>query len=342
MDPIQRASNGQLVSARPVTQDQPNAPVFALLGPTASGKSAAAGLVAQQLPVEIISVDSAQVYVGMDIGTAKPSRAERAAIPHHLIDIIDPAQSYSAALFATQASQLIDTIRSRGKLPLIVGGTMLYAKALTQGLNNLPTADPAIRAHLDECADKVGWPQMHKRLAEKDPITAARLKPNDGQRIQRALEVLELTGKPMSYLLSGAKQPPNPSQTFQIVSLEPSEREKLHLRIHQRFHQMLDAGFIGEVEKLKEREDLHAGLPAIRSVGYRQLWDWLDKGARNDDREQAIAAGIAATRRLAKRQLTWLRSTPERTVIDCNNESALEEAANMIIRQASTRADSHE
>jgi len=297
---------------------QQHPPVVCLLGPTASGKTSAALALAADAPIEIISLDSALVYREMDIGTAKPSPAELAAVPHHLIDIIDPADSYSAAQFVTDAERLIVEIRARGNVPLIVGGTMLYYKALTQGLNDLPQADPAVRAELDQLAAERGWPALHAMLAGVDPVTAARLAPNDSQRIQRALEIHRLTGQPMSALL--ARQADERSfagaadARFRVIALEPSDRTVLHARIAQRFDAMLAAGFIDEVRHLRQREDLHPGLPSIRCVGYRQMWEYLDGECDYDTMRER---GIAATRQLCKRQITWLRSTPERVVVDC-------------------------
>jgi tRNA dimethylallyltransferase len=296
------------------THEKPQA--IAIMGPTASGKTAAALEIAAHIPSEIISVDSALVYRGMDIGTAKPSTAERASVPHHLIDIIDPSDCYSAMQFRHDALRLVEEIRVRGKLPLLVGGTMLYFKALRDGLDVLPQANEELRAQLDREAAIIGIPAMHARLAALDPDTAARLKPNDSQRIQRALEIIELTGQPMSQLLAKA---PKPDLPFDIVplSLEPSDRSVLHARIAARFDAMLDGtsgGLIEEVEALRSRGDLHLGLPSMRCVGYRQAWEYLD-GAY--DRKTLREKGIAATRQLAKRQLTWLRSMPERIVVDC-------------------------
>ena len=289
-------------------------PVIAIMGPTASGKTAAALEIARHIPCEIISVDSALVYRDMDIGTAKPSHEEQAAVPHHLIDIIDPAETYSAAQFREDALSLIQSIIERGKLPLLVGGTMLYFHALTKGLDNLPEANPTIRARLDEEAAQAGWPAMHARLAELDPETAERLKPNDSQRIQRALEIIQLTGKPVSALHSGKKKA---NLSFELIpfALEPSDRSKLHERIALRFDQMLENdALIEEVSRLRQRGDLHLGMPSMRCVGYRQTWQYLDG---DYDRKTLRDKGIAATRQLAKRQLTWLRAMPERIVIDC-------------------------
>lgn len=307
--------------------------VFAILGPTASGKTAAALTVARQYPVEIISVDSALVYRGMDVGTAKPSPAERAVAPHHLIDLIEPTDAYSAMQFRTDALRLIEEISTRGKLPLLVGGTMLYYKALADGLDALPPADLAIRAALDDEARRLGVPALHARLATLDPPTAARLKPNDTQRIQRALEIFTLTGKPMSAQLAGRKAAVLPFR-LQPISLEPADRSVLHARIAERFDAMLSAsgGLVGEVERLRARGDLHPALPSMRCVGYRQAWDYLDGKI---DRAALREQGIAATRQLAKRQLTWLRSMPERTIIDSN----LPNAANIVLQHVGQTLD---
>ena len=283
-----------------------------ILGPTASGKSAVALAIAREVPVEIVSVDSALVYRGMDIGTAKPSRAEREEVAHHLIDIIDPAQAYSAARFAQDAQRLIGEIRARGRLPLLVGGTMLYAKALIDGLHALPGANAAVRARLDEEAAREGWPALHARLARVDPATAARLAPGDAQRIQRALELYELTGEPMSRLLE-AGAAARSTERFVCIALEPSARAQLHALIDARLRAMLDAGFVDEVRGLRARGALHPGLPSVRCVGYRQIWEHLD--GRYDLRTTTDRA-IAATRQLAKRQLTWLRAMPNRLVFD--------------------------
>ena len=289
----------------------------AIMGPTASGKTAAALAIAERIPAEIISVDSALVYRGMDIGTAKPTREELAAVPHHLIDIIDPLDAYSVAQFRNDTLRLVDEIRARGKLPLLVGGTMLYYKGLADGLDDLPGADPAVRAALDEEAARLGWPAMHALLAGVDPATAARLAPNDSQRIQRALEIHALSGKPMSELLAQREKTELP---FELLSfaLEPSDRAVLHERIARRFDLMLADGpngnLITEVQALRQRGDLHLGLPSIRCVGYRQAWEYLDGSI---DYPTMRETGIVATRQLAKRQLTWLRAMPERVAIDC-------------------------
>jgi tRNA dimethylallyltransferase len=300
-------------------------PIVCLLGPTASGKTAAALALAQDTPLEIISVDSALVYREMDIGTAKPSAAELAAVPHHLIDIIDPRDAYSAAQFRDDTLRLVDEIAARGRRPLLVGGTMLYYKALTQGLSPLPSADPAVRARLDEDAARDGWPAMHARLARIDPVTAARLAPNDSQRIQRALEIHELTGKPMSQWLAEQAQAPQDAHphTFAPVALEPGDRSILHARIAERFQVMLAAGFVEEVERLRARGDLDPSLPSMRCVGYRQVWEYLDG---ETDYDTMRDKGIFATRQLCKRQLTWLRSMPERHVVDCTAPDAAQRA----------------
>lgn len=301
--------------------DRPDAPEWiGLAGPTASGKTALALRLAEAWPLEVVSVDSALVYRGMDIGTAKPSAAERAAVPHHLIDILDPAQAYSAAGFVADARRLIGEIRARGRLPLLVGGTMLYFKALVEGLDELPPADPAVRAALDAEAAALGWPALHARLAAADPATASRLPPQDAQRIQRALEVLALTGRPLSsFHTAGARRPP---ARHQLLSLEPAERGWLHARIDQRFAQMLAAGLLDEVHALRARGDLHAGLPSVRCVGYRQAWEALDQGLTGTALTRAVQErGAAATRQLAKRQLTWLRKMP-RDILPADDPAA--------------------
>ena len=301
---------------------QANKPLaVAIMGPTASGKTAAALAIARAIPAEIISVDSALVYRGMDIGTAKPDATELASAPHHLIDIIEPTDAYSVAQFRTDTLRLVAEINGRGKLALLVGGTMMYFKGLTDGLDDLPTADVALRAQIDADAALLGWPAMHERLRAVDPVTADRLAPNDAQRINRALEVTALAGRPMSELLSGRTRLVLP---FELLSfaLEPLERSVLHARIATRFDQMLGAsdegGIVAEVARLRARGDLHPNLPAMRCVGYRQTWDYLDGTI---DRAALRETGIIATRQLAKRQLTWLRAMPERVVIDCLSDN---------------------
>ncbi|PYD86036.1 tRNA (adenosine(37)-N6)-dimethylallyltransferase MiaA [Pseudomonas syringae pv. pisi] len=289
----------------------------AIMGPTASGKTAAALRIAQTRPVEIISVDSALVYREMDIGTAKPTPDELAAVPHHLIDILDPLEAYSVAQFRDDTIRLVGEITARGKLPLLVGGTMMYFKGLVDGLDDLPTADAGVRAALDAEAARIGWPGMHEKLRAVDPVTAARLAPNDAQRINRALEIFELSGQPMSALLARRAKPELP---FELVSfgLETDDRAVLHGRIALRFDQMLgnsdDGGLVAEVARLRARGDLSPALPSIRCVGYRQAWDYLDG---NISRAELRELGIIATRQLAKRQITWLRAMPDRIVIDC-------------------------
>lgn len=288
-----------------------------LLGPTASGKSALAMTLAQSVPVEIVSIDSAQVYRGMNIGTAKPTADERARVPHHLLDLRDPAEPYSAADFVRDAVAAIGEIRARGRLPLVVGGTMLYAKALREGLSALPSADATVRARIEARARDVGWPALHAELAQLDPVTAARLPAADSQRIQRALEVIELTGTPLSQLQHA---PRKPDLALTTIALLPADRAELHRRIAARFDAMLAAGFLDEVRALMARGDLDPDLPALRSVGYRQAWAHLS-GACNF--AEFRAAAIAATRRLAKRQMTWLRSMHDARVIDPQGADAL-------------------
>ena len=300
-----------------------------LAGPTASGKSALALALAQQVELEIISVDSAQVYRGMDIGTAKPSADERAQVPHHLIDILDPSERYSAARFAADASRLIGEVNRRGRLALLVGGTMLYVKALLGGLDTLPEADPALRAAIDARAATHGWPALHAELARVDPATAARVAPHDAQRVQRALEVWQLTGQPLSHLQG---QPSHTGLALPMIALEPRERSWLHARIADRFDRMLRAGLLDEVRTLRTRSDLHIGLPSMRSVGYRQAWLALDSGELDSLRER----GIAATRQLAKRQLTWLRAMARDTVA-ADDARAFEQVLSLVQRRRSHR-----
>ncbi|MFY3202479.1 tRNA (adenosine(37)-N6)-dimethylallyltransferase MiaA [Achromobacter xylosoxidans] len=289
--------------------------VICLAGPTAAGKSASTLALAERWPLEIVNVDSATIYRGMDIGTAKPSPAEQAQVPQHLLDIRDPAQSYSAAEFRVDALRLIDEIRARGRIPLLAGGTMMYYKALRDGLDDLPQADPALRAELEARAARDGWPALHAELARLDPVTAARLAPNDSQRIQRALEICRLSGQPMSALLGRQRAAAGDDDNrYLTISLEPSERAALHARIEQRFDAMLANGLLEEVRGLHARADLHPGLPSVRCVGYRQMWAHLDGEI---SLEEAREQGIAATRQLAKRQITWLRAQPERVIVDC-------------------------
>ena len=302
--------------------------VVAIMGPTASGKTAAALAIAKSIPCEIISVDSALIYRGMDIGTAKPSDEERSQVPHHLIDILDPSLSYSVKQFRDDTLRLIADIQARSKLPLLVGGTMLYFKALRDGLDDLPSADLALRSQLDMEITRHGTAALHARLRELDPITAERLNPNDTQRVQRAMEIILLSGQPMSSQLDKADKPELPFELMSLA-LEPSDRKVLHERIANRFDIMLSAkpGLIEETAALKQRSDLHIGLPSIRCVGYRQAWDYLDGKINRDNLREM---GIAATRQLAKRQLTWLRSMPDRQVIDCLSSNPTEQILSLV------------
>jgi tRNA dimethylallyltransferase len=285
--------------------------------------------IARERAVEIISVDSALVYRGMDIGTAKPSGAELACVPHHLINIRDPLQAYSAAEFVIDAHALIADITARGKLALLVGGTMLYFKALRDGLDAMPKADAAVRADLEHEATLRGWPALHADLAKVDPLTAARLQPADAQRISRALEVFRLTGQPLSSFHGASKSSASPRSgpSSQLISLEPAERSWLHERIAQRFDAMLESGLLDEVRALRARGDLSADLPSMRCVGYRQAWEALEGlSPMNQLRDK----GIFATRQLAKRQLTWLRAMPERRVIACDAPDALDQVLALV------------
>ncbi|CAN5393232.1 tRNA (adenosine(37)-N6)-dimethylallyltransferase MiaA [soil metagenome] len=312
--------------------------VLCLAGPTASGKSAAAMAIAARWPAEIISVDSAQVYRGMDIGTAKPTAAERAAVPHHLIDLIEPNESYSAARFALDARALIDEIRARGRLAVLVGGTMLYFKALWNGLDEIPAADPETRARIRDDIDRealaLGWPAMHEALAVFDPITAARLAPNDAQRIQRATEVWRSIGQPLSAFHSDRLGTTNaPPADMLLVSLEPVERSWLHRRIERRFDAMMDAGLLDEVRRLRARPELDPTLPALRCVGYRQLLEAFDRGGDPPPTpalDRAVIEAKAATRQLCKRQLTWLRSMPDRRTVACDAPDAIERVLKIV------------
>lgn len=307
-------ADGFKLSPFPVNSDRPDLPpAILLLGPTASGKTAMAMAMADRFPVELISIDSALVFQEMNIGTAKPDAATLQRYPHALVDIISPEASYSAARFCEDALAEMAAIRARGRVPLLVGGTMLYVKALLEGLADLPQANPAVRARLEAEAAEQGWPALHARLAALDPETAARLAPHDSQRLQRALEVIELSGKPMSALLAAGKAGQAPYRFLPLV-LEAPERSILHERIAQRFRQMLAEGLIEEVEYLRSRYDLNLELPSMRCVGYRQVWEWQD-GAYS--RSELTDRGIFATRQLAKRQITWINSMPEKKVFDC-------------------------
>jgi tRNA dimethylallyltransferase len=293
--------------------------LVALAGPTASGKSAASLALAQALDGEVISVDSALVYRGLDIGTAKPTLAERATVPHHLIDIREPDQPYSAAEFAADARRLVDEIAGRRRTVLLVGGTMLYFKALFEGLDAMPAADARLRAEIEAEAAAQGWPALHAQLAGFDPVTAARLAPNDAQRIQRAVEVFRATGQPLSAFHAAAARSPRMAPDA-LFSLEPQDRAWLHERIARRFDAMLAAGLLDEVRALRAR-GLSPSLPGLRSVGYRQAWEAIEgRFPMSELRDR----GVFATRQLAKRQLTWLRSMPQRRVIACDAPDALE------------------
>jgi len=297
-------------------------PLVLLVGPTASGKSAVALALAQRFGGEIVTADSAQVYRGMDIGTAKPDAATRAAVPHHLLDVIDPVEAYSAARFVRDATHAIEAIRARGRVPIVAGGTMLYVKALREGLSTLPAADASIRADIDARAAAVGWPAMHAELARVDPVTAARLAPNDAQRIQRALEVHALTGQPMS-ALQGARDAERRIDSAIVVALAPADRAQLHAVIARRFDAMLSGGLIDEVRELRRRFPLRADMPSMRAVGYRQVFDHLDG---RTDRASLRDRGVAATRQLARRQLTWLRAI-DVAPVDCYARDVVEVAA---------------
>jgi tRNA dimethylallyltransferase len=284
-------------------------PAVLLMGPTATGKSALAVALAERLGGEIVSVDSAQVYRGMDIGTAKPDAETRASVTHHLIDIVDPTEAYSAARFRSDALAAISQTRARSRVPIVAGGTMLYFKALTEGLSALPQADPVVRARIDTRAAAEGWPALHAELARVDAVTAARLPPTDAQRIQRALEVYAICGKPLS-VLQGAREVAPALGAVVRVALVPRDRARLHATIAARFDAMLAAGLVDELRRLRVRYTLAASLPAMRSVGYRQAWEFIDGRI---DAATLRAKGVAATRQLAKRQLTWLRSTAATT-----------------------------
>ena len=302
-------------------------PAVLLMGPTASGKSAVALALAARLPVEVVSVDSAQVYRGMDIGTAKPDGEARARVRHHLLDLIDPDQAYSAARFRRDALAAIADIRARGRIPLLVGGTMLYFKALRDGLSDLPPANAAVRARLDTRAADEGWPALHAELARLDPATAARLDPTDSQRIQRALEVYELSGRPISALQGARREPAGPG--FLSLALVPHDRAELHRRIANRFDAMLAAGLVDELSGLRRRFRLDASMPSMRCVGYRQAWQFIDGVC---DRDELRARGAAATRQLARRQLTWLRSLQE-PAFDAYSPRVADDVAGWLVEQ---------
>ena len=302
-------------------------PVVLLMGPTASGKSAVALELAARLPIEIVSVDSAQVYRGMDIGTAKPDGETRARVRHHLLDLIDPDQAYSAARFRIDALAAIADIRARGRVPLLVGGTMLYFKALREGLSDLPPANAAVRARLDTRAADEGWRSLHAELARLDPATAARLDPTDSQRIQRALEVYELSGRPISALQGARREPADAG--FVSLALVPQDRAELHRRIANRFDAMLAAGLVDELSGLRQCFRLDASMPSMRCVGYRQAWQFIDGVC---DCDELRARGAAATRQLARRQLTWLRSLQE-PEFDAYSPRVADDVAGWLVEQ---------
>jgi len=304
-----------------------------LVGPTASGKSAVGLMVANRVDVEIVSVDSALVYRGMDIGTAKPTLRQRSQVPHHLIDLMEPHERYGAAQFVSDARQLIQVINERGRLPLLVGGTMLYIKALVDGLDSMPRSDPELRDALLAEGRERGWPSMHEELRRVDPVTADRLKANDAQRIQRALGVWRQTGRPLSSFHSTPGAAPGAVPPRVLISLEPGDRAWLHQRIAQRFDDMLDEGFLDEVLALRARGDLHGELPSMRSVGYRQAWNALDAGLQGQALRRVLReTGIAATRQLAKRQLTWLRSMAKRCVLDAQDPASAAAVVGLVAR----------
>ncbi|MBN6068694.1 tRNA (adenosine(37)-N6)-dimethylallyltransferase MiaA [Aggregatibacter actinomycetemcomitans] len=302
-----------------------------LMGPTASGKTDLAIQLRQHLPVEVISVDSALIYRGMDIGTAKPSKAELSLAPHRLIDICDPAESYSAANFRTDALREMQDITSLGKIPLLVGGTMLYYKALLEGLSPLPSADEKVRSEIEAKAERIGWAALHQELGKIDPISAQRINPNDSQRINRALEVFYLSGKTLTELTE-QKGDALPYEILQFA-IAPEQRDLLHQRIEQRFHKMIELGFQQEVEKLYRRADLHENLPSIRCVGYRQMWEYLRGDYSHDE---MVFRGICATRQLAKRQITWLRGwkSPIQWLDSLQPAQALEKVLSLLSNKA--------
>lgn len=314
-------------------------PCWAIAGPTASGKTAVSMAIAQRWPVEVISVDSALVYRGMDIGTAKPSPHEQALVRHHLIDIRDPLHAYSAADFVREATALVIDIQARGHMPLFVGGTMLYFKALMEGLSDMPTANPEVRADIDARAQALGWPALHAELAAIDPSTAQRLAPNDSQRIARALEVFVVSGQPLSTWHAQTRAHHSPLRADHLISLEPSDRAWLHTRIAQRFDDMLKLGLVEEVRALRVRGDLHPDLPSMRCVGYRQCWEMLvgcDDQPQPNDLKTLRETGVVATRQLAKRQLTWLRSMPKRQRVVCDASDLTERVLRLVHNSGQT------
>jgi len=308
-------------------------PAIILLGPTASGKTAVASELVKSLSCEVISVDSAQIYKGMDIGTAKPDAETLKRVPHHLIDIIEPHETYSAAKFRDDALTLMREISERGNIPLLVGGTMLYFRSLIEGMNDLPEADPMVRLLIDTMAEENGWPAVHAKLAEVDPETAARLDPNDSQRVQRALEIFHITGKPMAEWLQKPKYVYFPYTPMKI-SLVPSDRAVLHERIATRFDEMLEAGLVREVKDLREEYALEGSMPSMRCVGYRQAWQHING---EFGIEELRKQGVAATRQLAKRQLTWLRSMEDLTEFDC----VAPDLSNMVLQYIRHELEAH-
>ena len=316
-----------------IRTDEVTPPAIFLMGPTASGKTAVALELANQLPVEIISVDSAQIYRRMNIGTAKPDIGTRLRYPHHLIDIIDPTESYSAARFRDEAVSIMDDIVSRGRVPLLVGGTMLYFKALREGLNDLPSADDATRLMIESLAQEAGWPALHEELSRIDAAAARRIDTNDAQRIQRALEIHYLTGKTMSELLEETS-PEHLKFRVSAIALIPSDRAQLHSRIESRFEEMLELGLIGEVRELRDQFDLTPDMPSMRCVGYRQTWQYLDGALGLTGLREK---GVAATRQLAKRQLTWLRRMDNLIEFDC----LLEDLPERVCETVSERLADH-
>lgn len=304
-----------------------------LMGPTAAGKTDLAMQLADRYPVDLISVDSALIYRGMDIGTGKPTKEELQRHPHALVDILDPSESYSAGQFVRDASELIARSHAQGRVPLLIGGTMLYFRALLKGIAGMPSANAEFRAQLDERAVQLGWPALHAELAARDPVVASRIGVNDAQRIQRALEVMQVTGRRMSEVQAEAR-PPLPDVQFTLIGLSPADRQALYERIARRFHAMINAGFVDEVRRLHARGDLHADLPSMRAVGYRQLWSHVVGELTLD---QAIEQGVLATRHLARRQLIWMRAEPKLQWVDSLATDALQQVMRLVLPNTSGR-----